>query len=92
MSAVVIAGEKLLVVERPSYSIDEATFYLDEEPRAFAGGLLPAPPAVGDVVTAATGYPDEDGDLLVMFDGDEFHIHRDQLAPVGLVIDTYLAS
>ena len=70
--------QRFLIVERPFFSQGGARFYLDQEHGVEA-------PREGDVVTFVSG-PDEDGDVMVRFHGEEFDLNRNALVSVETIL------
>lgn len=70
---------RFLITERPFYSIDGVPFFLDDEDG-------PSAPREGDVVRALSEFPDEDGDLDVVWGGQTYSIARVALVDVTTVL------
>lgn len=68
---------RFLIVERPYYRQGGARFWVDQD--------TPGGPREGDVVEFVAG-PDDDGDVMVRFGGQEYDVARESLVDVTIVL------
>ncbi|GEB46973.1 hypothetical protein MTE01_29180 [Microbacterium testaceum] len=71
-------AQRFFIVERPYFTQGGARFFLDEEDG-------PAAPREGDVVDFLSG-PDEEGDAMVRFRGNEYDIAQSAMVSVETML------